>query len=58
MENNLLNIGEYFNCFNETPIGYYFDIKDSLFKRIDYICKDSNGDCEIICRNRTYKYSF
>ena len=32
LENDLLNFGEYFNCYNETPIGYYLDINNSLYK--------------------------
>ena len=26
MENDPLNLGEYINCYNETPEGYYLDI--------------------------------
>ena len=41
MENDPLNLGEYFNCYNETPNGYYFDTSDKLFKKIKFICVDS-----------------
>ena len=58
MENDPLNFGDYFNCYNKTPEGYYFDKKDSLFKKINHICKDSNIDCEITSSNSKYKYSF
>ena len=33
MENAPLNLGEYFNCYNETPTGYYFDGIESLYKK-------------------------
>ena len=48
MENDLLNIGEYFNCYNETPEGYYLDINNSLYKKCYYTCKtcEINGDDE------------
>ena len=48
MENDLLNIGEYFNCYNETPEGYYLDINNSLYKKCYYRCKtcEINGDDE------------
>ena len=46
MENDPLNIGEYFNCYNETPEGYYLDEKNSLYKKCYYTCKtcEKNGD--------------
>ena len=43
MENDPLNIGEYFNCYNEKPIGYYFDINDKIYKK----CYDTCETCEI-----------
>ena len=43
MENDLLNFGEYFNCYNETPIGYYLDINNSLYKK----CYDTCETCDI-----------
>jgi len=39
MENDPLNIGEYFNCYNETPNGYYFDNTDKIYKK----CYDIRG---------------
>ena len=39
MENDPQNIGEYFNCYNETPKGYYLDKNDSLFKKCYYSCE-------------------
>ena len=33
MENDPSNLGEYFNCYNETPNGYYLDRNDSLYKK-------------------------
>ena len=41
MENEPLNLGEYFNCYNETPNGYYLDIIEYIFKKIKNICIDS-----------------
>ena len=41
MENDPSNFENYFNCYNETPNGYYFDTKNSLFKKITFICVDS-----------------
>ena len=43
MENDPSNIGEYFNCYNETPKGYYFDINILLYKK----CYESCQTCEI-----------
>ena len=43
MENVPLNIGEYFNCYNETPNGYYFDKIEKLYKK----CYDTCETCEI-----------
>ena len=43
MENDPLNLGEYFNCYNETPKGYYLDKFDELYKRCYYTCET----CEI-----------
>ena len=39
MENDPLNIGDYFNCYNETPRGYYLDKNDSLYKKCYYTCE-------------------
>ena len=43
MENDPLNLGEYFNCYNEIPTGYYLDRNDSLYKKCYYTCES----CEI-----------
>ena len=43
MENDTLNSGEYFNCYNETPHGYYLDTENSIFKKCYYTCET----CEI-----------
>ena len=43
MENDPLNIGEYFNCYNETPEGYYLDKNNSLFKK----CYNACETCEM-----------
>ena len=44
--NNPLNIGEYFNCYNETPIGYYLEINDLLYKKCYFTCEtcETKGD--------------
>ena len=34
-----LNLGEYFNCYNETPNGYYLDTNDKLYKKCYYTCE-------------------
>ena len=39
MENDPSNLGEYFNCYNETPTGYYLDRNDSLYKKCYNSCK-------------------
>ena len=48
MENDPLNLGEYFNCYNETPEGYYLDTIDKLYKNCYYTCKtcELKGDNE------------
>jgi len=48
MENDSLNLGEYFNCYNETPEGYYLDTIDKLYKNCYYTCKtcELKGDNE------------
>ena len=43
MENDPLNIGEYFNCYNEKPIGYYLDINDKIYKK----CYDTCETCDV-----------
>ena len=43
MENDPSNLGEYFNCYNETPNGYYFDKNELLYKKCYYACET----CEI-----------
>ena len=43
MENDHLNLNEYFNCYNETPNGYYFDTNDTIYKKCYYTC----DTCEI-----------
>ena len=43
MENDPLNLGEYFNCYNESPNGYYLDAIDKIYKKCYYTCET----CEI-----------
>ena len=43
IENDPSNIGDYFNCYNETPKGYYLDTNDLLYKKCYYTCET----CEI-----------
>ena len=43
MENDPSNLGEYFNCYNEAPTGYYFDVNESLYKK----CYNTCETCEI-----------
>ena len=43
MENDTLNLGEYINCYIETPTGYYFDANNSLYKKCYHTCET----CEI-----------
>ena len=40
MENDPLNLGKYINCYNFAPEGYYLNRNDSIYKKIDFICKD------------------
>ena len=39
LENDYLNIEKYFNCYNETPNGYYLDINNLLYKKCYYTCE-------------------
>ena len=50
-ENDILNIGEYINCYKD-PIGYYLDQNDSLYKECYYTCQT----CEIIGDNETHNF--
>jgi len=43
MENDPLNLDGYFNCYNETSNGYYFDTTDKLYKK----CYGTCETCEI-----------
>ena len=43
MENDPSNLGEYINCYNETPTGYYLDTINSIYKKCYYTCET----CEI-----------
>ena len=49
-ENDILNIGEYFNCYKD-PEGYYLDKNDSLYKECYFTCKS----CEIKGNNTIHK---
>ena len=46
MENDPLNLGEYINCYNEIPEGYYLDSK--IYKKCYNTCEtcEINGDNE------------
>ena len=46
MENDASNRGEYINCYNEVPTGYYFDENDLIYKKCYSTCQtcDINGD--------------
>ena len=62
MENDPLNIGEYFNCYNEKPIGYYLDINDKIYKKCYDTCEtcDVKGDNEFhncLKCNSDYNYN-
>ena len=43
MENDPSNRGEYINCYNQTPTGYYFDNIQKIYKSCYYSCET----CEI-----------
>ena len=43
MENDPSNIGEYVNCYNKNPKGYYFDDIDFIYKK----CYSTCETCEI-----------
>ena len=34
MENDPLNIGDYINCYNEIPQGYYLDKNDLILESV------------------------
>ena len=38
-----LNLGEYYNCYNETPYGYYLNTIDEVYQKCFYSCET----CEI-----------
>ena len=58
-ENDPLNLGEYFNCYNETPEGYYLDTINSLYKKITYICVDqTKKNCYKIIEYSKSKITF
>ena len=62
MENDPLNLDEYFNCYNETPIGYYLDINDKIYKKCYDTCEtcDVKGDNEFhncLKCNTEYNYN-
>jgi len=48
-ENDILNIGEYINCYKD-PLGYYLDKNDSLYKKCYHSCET----CEIKGNNSTH----
>ena len=39
IENDPLNVVKYFDCYNETPNGYYLDINNLLYKKCYYTCE-------------------
>ena len=39
MENDPSNRGEYINCYNQTPTGYYFDNIQKIYKSCYYSCQ-------------------
>ena len=45
-ENDPLNLGNYFNCYKDQPIGYYLDETDSIYKKCYFSCEtcDMKGD--------------
>ena len=61
MENDPLNLGNYFNCYNEAPNGYYFDKIDKLYKKCYYTCETCKikGDNEFHnCLKCKTKFNF
>ena len=46
MENDPSNRGEYINCYNQTPTGYYLDNIQNIYKSCYYTCEtcEINGD--------------
>ena len=50
LENDLLKIGEYINCYKE-PKGYYLDKNDSLYKKCYYTCEECNKKGEELIHN-------
>ena len=39
MENDPLNIGDYINCYNEIPQGYYLDKNDLIYRKCYHSCE-------------------
>ena len=59
-ENDIKNLGEYINCYNETEEGYYLDI--NIYKKCYYTCKtceikgnDKYHNCLICNSNYTFE---
>ena len=50
-ENDPLNLGDYFNCYNETEEGYYLDIKNKIYRKCYYTCKTCNKGGNKITHN-------
>ena len=60
IEKDILNIGEYINCYKE-PKGYYLDQVDSLFKQCYHsceTCKIKGDDINHNCISCNPNYSF
>ena len=51
MENDPSNIGEYFNCYNKEPNGYYLDKDALLFKKCYHTCETCEMQGNITSHN-------
>ena len=50
-ESDINNLGEYINCYNDTPEGYYLDITNKLYKKCYNTCKTCNMGGNILTHN-------
>ena len=66
VENDPKNVGEYINCYNETPIdGYYLDKDQKMYKKCYYTCKtcekkgnNINHNCLECHENFSFSFDF
>ena len=50
-ESDINNLGEYINCYNDTPEGYYLDNTNKLYKKCYNTCKTCNTEGNKLTHN-------